>query len=102
MNINELNKQHKISLLKALATGKITKHELSHLKKLDTLFVEHEHEPYKFKIDGEYIAKYSIAGVKVDEQEFRKRLEFSKLILGEAVVHIVIVHKSKNMQSNDA
>ncbi|MFO0414685.1 MAG: hypothetical protein ACK50E_03460 [Bacteroidota bacterium] len=93
MNINELNKQQKISLLKALAAGKITKQELSDIKQLDALFVEFQnHNP----------VEYSIAGERVDEQEFRKRLDISNSIMGDEVVHIVIIHKSKHEQSNAA
>jgi hypothetical protein len=83
MNIQKLNKEQKINMLKALAAGKISKEAIREVKQLNTLFLEDQTEqPYKFKIDGE----------NVDEQEFRKRLEFSDIILGIDTAYFRLVN----------
>lgn len=84
MNIQKLSKEQKINLLSALATGKITSEQIANLKHLDTCFVE---------VQTKNPWSYSVGGERVDEDQYRARLEISKAILGKSVVHIKIVHK---------
>lgn len=83
MDIQKLNKEQKVSLLKALAAGKITKDQIANLKQVDKCFVEFQtHKPFEYSIDGE----------RVNEQQFRQRLETANAILGDEIIHILLVH----------
>jgi hypothetical protein len=83
MNIQKLNKEQKVSLLKAMAAGKITKKQIAKLKELEKLFVEFRtHDPVEFSIEGN----------RVNEDEFYRRLEIARTILGDEVVHVRLIH----------
>jgi len=90
MNIQKLTKEQKVSLLKALAAGKITKSDINNIEQADTCFVEFQnHNPIE----------YSIAGERVDEQQFRRRLEIAQAIFADEVIHIRVVHEDKKQVS---
>ncbi len=81
MSIQKLNKEQKISLLKALAAGKITKMQIPGAIQMDKIFVA-------FKNHNR--VKYCIAGEQVSEVDFMQRLEIARTILGEEVNYIEV------------